>query len=101
MLSGKTSYQYSVPIAKWKIFAFRALAFYDSGYVAFHFRDPSGMRKYLPTESDGAHWFRNDVGGGIRIYVSNVVLPLLGLDFGYGLEGHSPEIYFEIGLTDF
>ena len=31
----------------------------------------------------------------------NVVLPLVGLDFGYGIEGHSPEVYFEVGLTDF
>ena len=44
---------------------------------------------------------RNDVGVGLRIYVKAVVLPLLGLDFGYGLEGHSPELYFEVGLTDF
>jgi phenylpropionate dioxygenase-like ring-hydroxylating dioxygenase large terminal subunit len=26
---------------------------------------------------------------------------LLGFDVGYGLEIHSPEIYFELGLTDF
>ncbi|MDB4956903.1 MAG: family outer membrane protein [Myxococcales bacterium] len=93
--------EYSVPIVKWKIFAFRALGFFDSGYVAYHFQDPSGARNYLPTEVNGAHWFRNDFGGGLRIYVNNVVLPLLGLDYGYGLEGHSRELYFEIGLTDF
>jgi hypothetical protein len=29
------------------------------------------------------------------------VLPLLGLDVGYGIEGKSPELYFEVGLTDF
>jgi len=29
------------------------------------------------------------------------VLPLLGVDFGYGLEGRNLEIYFELGLTDF
>jgi outer membrane protein assembly factor BamA len=93
--------EYSVPIVKWKIFAFRALAFFDSGYLAYNFADPSGKRDYLPTEHNGAHWFRNDAGAGIRIYVSNVVLPLLGLDYGYGFEGHSRELYFEIGLTDF
>jgi hypothetical protein len=29
------------------------------------------------------------------------VLPLLGLDVGYGIEGRRPEVYFEVGLTDF
>ena len=93
--------EYSVPMFKWKIFAFRALGFFDSGYVAFHFQDLSGMRHYLPSEVNGAHWLRNDAGAGLRIYVNNVVLPLLGLDYGYGFEGHSRELYFEIGLTDF
>ena len=35
------------------------------------------------------------------MYVNSVVLPLLGFDVGYGIEGHSPEVYFELGLTDF
>jgi outer membrane protein assembly factor BamA len=93
--------EYSVPITKWKFFAFRALGFFDSGYIGYHFRDLSGKRDYLPTESNGAHWFRNDVGVGFRVYVKAVVLPLLGVDLGYGIEGHSPELYFELGLTDF
>jgi len=29
------------------------------------------------------------------------VLPLLGFDVGYGLEAHSTEVYFELGITDF
>jgi len=29
------------------------------------------------------------------------VLPLVGFDIAYGLEARSPEIYFELGLTDF
>ena len=42
--------EYSVPIAKWRSFAFRALGFWDSGYVAFHFPRPGGDRDYLPTQ---------------------------------------------------
>src|SRR4029077_2823086 len=76
--------EYSVPITKWKIFAFRALGFYDTGYDTFLSRRAD--RDYLPTEVNTS-FFRNDVGGGLRVYVKNVVLPLLGLDFGYGLEG--------------
>ena len=93
--------EYSLPIGRWRSFAFRALGFWDSGYVKFNDRDPSGGRNYLPGQADGASFLRNDVGLGLRLYVSSVVLPLLGLDFGYGIEGHSPEVYFEVGLTDF
>ena len=91
--------EYSIPLFKWWFLAFRAIGFYDGGYVGFFHRRPSD-RDYLPNQI-GAHYWRDDVGAGIRIYLSNIVLPLLGLDLGYGLEGHSPEIYFEVGLTDF
>ncbi len=93
--------EYSVPLLKWKFFAFRATGFWDSGFMGWYFQDPSGARNYLPEEPNGSHWFRNDVGAGFRVYVSSIVLPLLGLDVAYGIEGHSPEVYFELGLTDF
>jgi outer membrane protein assembly factor BamA len=90
--------EYSIPLFRWWIFAFRALGFYDTGYVGFHsFRSD---RDYL-LDQRTTSYVRNDVGAGFRIYVNNIVLPLLGLDLGYGIEGHSPEIYFEVGLTDF
>ncbi len=92
--------EYSVPLFKWWQLAFRALTFFDAGYVGFHWRDTQ-TRRYLPTQHDGASWTRSDVGGGLRVYVGNVVLPLLGLDVGYGLEGKRYEVYFEVGLTDF
>lgn len=90
--------EYSIPIARWRIFAFRALAFYDAGYIATNHPRTTG-RDYLPGED--AAFFRSDAGGGLRIYVKNVVLPLLGFDIGYGLQAHSPSVYFEVGLTDF
>lgn len=93
--------EYSLPIGKWKFFAFRAIGFWDSGYIGYQFREPDGTRHYLPTQVDDAHWWRNDVGAGLRIYVKAIVLPLLGLDFAYGIEGRAPEIYFQVGLTDF
>jgi outer membrane protein insertion porin family len=92
--------EYSLQLAKWWMFSFRAIGFFDAGYVGYHWRDPS-HRNYLPTQADGAHWLRSDVGAGLRIYVGNIVLPLLGLDYAYGLEGKRKELYFEIGLTDF
>jgi outer membrane protein assembly factor BamA len=92
--------EYSVPLFRWRWFSFRAIGFYDGGYVGFHAnRDED--RDYLPTQMRGNSWVRNNAGGGLRVYLNNIVLPLLGLDFGYGIEGRSPEVYFEVGLTDF
>ena len=92
--------EYSVPITKWRFFAFRALGFWDTGYMAF--RNPRETdRVYLPNQREGVSYWRNDVGAGIRVYVKAIVLPLLGLDVGYGIEAKSPEVYFQLGLTDF
>lgn len=90
--------EYSVPITAWRSLAFRALAFWDSGYIAL--RSPRrGDRDYLATQRDPV--FRNDFGAGLRIYVGAVVLPLLGLDVAYAVEGRVTELYFQLGLTDF
>lgn len=92
--------EYSVPIYKYRLFAFRAIGFYDMGYVRRGAEDLPG-RVYLPDQPPGTSWFRSDAGGGIRLYVSTIVLPLLGFDIAYGIESHAPEYYFELGLTDF
>lgn len=92
--------EYSVPIGTWRSLAFRALGFWDTGYIAFHFPRTGGDRDYLPAQLDRA-FRRNDVGAGLRIYIGAVVLPLLGLDLAYGLEARAPELYFQLGLTDF
>ena len=91
--------EYSVPVYRWRFLAFRAIGFYDAGYTGFH-HPRADDRAYLPSQL-GAGYVRTDVGAGLRIYLNNIVLPLLGLDLGYGIEGHSPEVYFEVGLTDF
>ncbi|HEY4241961.1 MAG TPA: BamA/TamA family outer membrane protein [Kofleriaceae bacterium] len=91
--------EYSVPIVKIRSFAFRAIGFWDTGAVAFNFRRTTD-RDYTPEQlTDG--YARNDVGIGLRVYLKSIVLPLVGLDFAYGVEGHLPEIVFEVGLTDF
>ena len=93
--------EYSVPIANWRIFYLRGIGFFDAAYTAYNFEDPSGTRNYLSSQAPGDSWLRSDAGGGIRLYVSSIVLPLLGFDIGYGLEARSVEYYFELGLTDF
>jgi hemolysin activation/secretion protein len=76
--------EYSVPLFKWRFLAFRALGFYDTGYVGYVSRRSD--RDYLLNQL-GPGYVRNDIGAGFRIYLNNIVLPLLGLDLGYGIEG--------------
>ena len=93
--------EYSVPLFRWKYFWFRGIGFWDTGAVGFHHPRTGGDRIYLLSQHEGIDRWRNDVGAGLRIYVKAIVLPLLGFDVGYGIEGKSPAVYFELGLTDF
>ena len=93
--------EYSVPVAHFHSLSFRLLGFWDSGATGYLAPDRSGKRDYLSFQRDGAGWWRNDVGAGFRVYLNTIVLPLVGLDFGYGIEGRSPSVYIQIGLTDF
>jgi len=103
-----TNMEYSIPFFTIKGFAFRGLAFVDSTYVTFLDIEPDDtFRHYLPNAdvsqdnvSNLAPW-KNSVGAGLRLYVRQIVLPLLGLDFGYGLESGGVEVYFAVGITDF
>jgi outer membrane protein assembly factor BamA len=99
-----TNIEYSVPLFTIKGFAMRALAFWDSAYTTFQDIEDSDydFRHYLP-DSDplGLSPFKNSVGIGTRIFVRQIVLPLLGLDLGYGLERNAFEVYLAVGLTDF
>ena len=94
--------EYSVPLLTIKGFSVRGLAFLDTGYATFVDPDPIAARRhYLPgSAARGADPFKNSVGIGTRLYLRQIVLPLLGLDFGYGLEARDAQIYLAIGLTD-
>jgi outer membrane protein insertion porin family len=80
-------------------FALRGLVFWDatfSGYI-----DPitDGSRNYVEGAlADPRFW--NGVGGGIRVYVKTVVIPLVGFDVGYGLESKDWNFYLALGLTE-
>ncbi len=96
--------EYSVPLFTIKGFALRGLAFGDSTYTGFvrnkAFED-NNVRNYLPGHDRlGRAPFKNSVGVGTRVFLRQIVLPLLGLDVGYGLESRGIEVYFAIGLTD-
>jgi len=94
--------EYSVPLFTVEGLSVRGLAFWDSGYTTFlTANDNHDQRNYLPNaEAGGLAPFKNSVGVGTRLYLRQIVLPLLGLDFGYGLEARDFQLYLAIGLTD-
>ena len=92
--------EYSVPLVTAFGLSIRGLAFWDSGYVAFT-RTDNPERHYLPRAGElGLAPFKNSIGLGTRFYLRQVVLPLLGLDVGFGLEARDVHVYLAIGLTD-
>ncbi len=93
--------EYSFPLFKVSALRFRGIAFYDHAYNGFHFPRTDGKRDYLATQAKGSSWVRSDVGAGLRMYVGWVVVPVLGLDIAYGLEGKATQLVFEVGFTDF
>lgn len=97
--------EYSLPLFTVAGLSIRGLGFFDSGYTTFQ-NATNDERNYLPSSRRGAPGtstlapFKNSVGVGTRFYLRQIVLPLLGLDFGYGLEARDLQIYLAIGLTD-
>ncbi len=92
--------EYSAPLFTVMGLSVRGLAFWDSGYTTFLSTD-NPERNYLPNSgTKGLAPFKNSVGLGTRLYLRQIVLPLLGLDVGYGLEARDVQVYLAIGLTD-
>lgn len=97
------SLEYSMPLLVVKGVSLRALGFWDSTYTAFVDLESyaSPARNYVPGQGTLALApFKNTVGLGTRIHVRQLVLPLLGIDLGYGIERRAFEVYLAIGLTD-
>jgi outer membrane protein assembly factor BamA len=96
--------EYSVPLFTVGPFALRLLSFVDSAYTTF-LNDTDGdrnsSRHYLEGQTDNKlSQFRLGVGGGFRIYVRSIVLPLLGVDWGYAPGANDYQVYFAVGLTE-
>ena len=97
--------EYSFPVFSIKGFGLRALAFGDTSYTTFYNADRATdtYRHYLPGQVEGeldTKPWKNTVGVGIRLVTRQIVLPLLGVDFGYGIERDAFEVFLAIGLTD-
>jgi outer membrane protein insertion porin family len=92
--------EYSVPVFNIKGFGVRALGFVDAAYCTFHSLD-AAYRNYLPdADAGGVAPLKTSIGVGTRLYLRQIVLPLLGIDLGYGLERNAFEVYLAVGLTD-
>jgi outer membrane protein assembly factor BamA len=92
--------EYSVPLFEVSGLAVRGLAFWDTAYTTFQ-STQNPERSYLPDATPrGLTPFKNSVGVGTRLFLRQIVIPLLGVDVGYGLESGDYKIYLAIGLTD-
>jgi len=96
--------EYSVELFNIKGLGVRPLLFADTTYTRFFNTadaEAENIRNYLPGyKASALAGFRNSAGMGMRLYIRQIVLPLLGLDVGYGFESGGIEVYFAIGLTD-
>nr|WP_253899655.1 BamA/TamA family outer membrane protein [Corallococcus carmarthensis] len=102
--------EYHFPLFKVKSLAFRGLGFSDTGVIGWRelpsdgiLRDASGrvIRGYLPQtlESGDSATVAQGVGAGLRLYLNNVVLPLLGVDVAYGVNSGQVRVYLVAGVT--
>jgi hypothetical protein len=121
---GEAHVEYVAPLFKiWRM-DLRGALFYDT--MALWFRDlsnamlqPDGtylvrhgdgtFRDFLPDISAAGlqqppssgfnrdHW-HNAIGAGLRMYLRNVNVPLLGVDVGYGVENQSVQVLVAIGV---
>jgi outer membrane protein insertion porin family len=100
--------EYSFPFMTISGLSVRGQLFFDSGFATFtKARQDDPQRDYLENSAylgskskPDFSGFKNSAGIGTRLYLRQIVLPLLGLDVGWGLESRDLQIYLAVGLTD-
>ena len=123
------SAEYVFPIVKLWGLHIRGLVFYDSNLSWFSQKpdcrpeadggprcrdgypyaerwsdDGKNIRYYLPGQyfSVKREAWNNGVGAGLRFYLKSIAMPLVGVDYGYGLEasghGYWGEVYLTVGM---
>jgi len=109
--SFRATVEYIVPVFTILGFSLRAIAFFDTNLTWFRDIprqvpgqprvDPRGtsFRNFLPDTPSGVvrdSW-HNGLGGGVRLYLKGVILPLVGVDLAYGIESRAFQYYITIG----
>jgi outer membrane protein assembly factor BamA len=120
------SVEYVFPIVKLGPLHIRGLVFYDTNlgwfsqkpdcrpeyeggprcrdgypYAERHSDGGKHVRYYLPGQNFSLkrEGWNNGVGGGLRFYLKSIAMPLLGVDYGYGLEGGGwGQVYLTVGM---
>jgi outer membrane protein insertion porin family len=122
------SAEYVFPIVKLWGLHIRGLVFYDTNLTWFSQKPDCGpgsdagrcldgypyaerwsddrkhIRYYLPGQffSPKMEGWTNGVGAGLRFYLKSIAMPLIGVDYGYGLEatghGYWGEVYLTLGM---
>ena len=109
----RATLEYILPLFTISGLSVRLIAFYDTNLTWFRsLPDPTSplarfvgrgttWRDFLPDTPSGLvrESWHNGLGGGLRFYLRGVILPLLGVDFAYGVEGNEFQWYLSIGST--
>jgi hypothetical protein len=100
--------QYKVHLWRWGWFLFRAVAFWDTGWIFFRdggqsqawLDERDGRRRYFlphtPGPTSRSAW-NNGVGAGLRVFVRGISLGTIGFDVAYGIESERVRFYLMIG----
>lgn len=109
------------PLFSIKALEFRGLMFYDAAAVWFR-ESPEIYGVGVPASPDGAGYYspdkngrvrlppamqpvgftfkdsvHNAVGAGLRFFLRSVAVPLVGIDYGYGIESRSFRFFIVVG----
>jgi outer membrane protein insertion porin family len=102
--------EYHFPLFRVSALSVRGVAFSDTALTYFRkvpddfvLRGADGalVRGYLPNQREGlgGGQLTQGVGGGLRLYLSNIVLPLLGVDVAYGVNPGAVRVYVVAGVS--
>lgn len=102
--------EYHFPLFTVNPLSFRGVAFSDTGMMMWRklpgdreLRDVNGrvVRSYLPDTEDGLGnaTVAQGVGAGLRLYLRNIVLPLVGVDAAYSVNSGEFRFYLVAGVN--